>query len=244
MTRDKQKELFDAFTKKQWAIMDSKAEDYANDDRLSNFKKVGSMCGTSPEQAILHLIATKVARLSELFAGKTPNNESTADSILDLANYSILLHMAQEERVGPRVTKEMIGPDVADLFCKQVDINKNRYVEPVRKGWPKPDSKDESFSAFLRRITGDNSLGGIAPPTNIKKSLTEQLEERWGKDVEKERNEAPLIALPKKKKVKTYKAADGVRTFRAKNMKDALKQLEAMGIKVPNGMMLGCMQVK
>lgn len=218
MTRDKQKELFDAFTKKQWAIMNSKAEDYANDDRLSNFKKVGSMCGTSPEQAILHLIATKVARLGELFAGKTPNNESTADSIIDLANYSILLHMVQEEQNS--------------LFCKQVDINKDSLLAKYAKIEPKLPELSP-FTDFLRA-----RQQGTPVPAHL------QLSGRPEGKCSPKSVIMPKAEVPKKKKVKTYKAADGVKTFKAKNMKDALKQLEALGIKVPNGMMLGCMQVK
>lgn len=79
-------------------IMFSKGADYANADRLSNFKLAGTICGLTPEQNCLSLIATKVARLGVLLAsGKTPANEPINDSILDLANYSILLAMLYNE---------------------------------------------------------------------------------------------------------------------------------------------------
>lgn len=226
MNRKQQEESFNAFVDKQRNTLLSKGDDYAGDDRLSNFKQVGSITGQTAAQACLTLIATKVARLSQLLGGKSPKNESIQDSVLDLGTYASLLNMLLEEE-NPRVTKEMIGPDAAELFCKATDVNKNRFnlTDSGRKGWPKTDSQDESFSAFLRRVTGDPNGGqGKCDPI-------------------------PAVMLKaevpkKKKKVKTYKAEDGVVTFKADSIEDALKQLEARGIKVPNGMMLGCIGVK
>ena len=68
-----------------------KGNDYADLDRLSNFKRAGEICGMSAEQQCLSLIATKVARLGILLNGKAPNNEAIRDSVLDLTTYSILL---------------------------------------------------------------------------------------------------------------------------------------------------------
>lgn len=74
--------------------MFKKSEDYANEDRLSNFKLAGTIAGGSAEINCLNLIATKVARLGVLLnSGKAPNNESILDSVLDLANYAVLLNM-------------------------------------------------------------------------------------------------------------------------------------------------------
>lgn len=82
-------------------VMIGKGDDYAvQKDRLSNFKNVGVICGSGDDgrAACLHLIATKVARLNSLIGeGKKPSNESIDDSILDLANYSILLGMLQKD---------------------------------------------------------------------------------------------------------------------------------------------------
>lgn len=274
MNRKQQEESFNAFVEKQRNTLLSKGDDYAGDDRLSNFKQVGSITGQTAAQACLTLIATKVARLSQLLGGKSPKNESIQDSVLDLGTYASLLNMLLEEE-NPRVTKEMIGPDASKLFCKQTDINKNTYPEPLipftdfLKSRPqgtrhlqptgKLEGKDGSFEdklhAALDKAIASGKIKQLDKDTPLKipigkagkglKSLTEQIEERWGKVMEKERNEAPFIALPKKKKkVKTYKAEDGVVTFKADSIEDALKQLEARGIKVPNGMMLGCIEVK
>lgn len=91
----------DTFTGKMKEICLRKGDDYANDDRLSNFKKVGAMVNQDAQMAILVLMATKVARLSELLTGnKVPNNESIEDSFLDLANYAALGYMLHKEKIG------------------------------------------------------------------------------------------------------------------------------------------------
>lgn len=220
MNRKQQEESFNAFVDKQRNTLLVKGDDYAGDDRLSNFKQVGSITGQTAAQACLTLIATKVARLSQLLGGKSPKNESIEDSVLDLGTYASLLNMLLEEE-NPRVTKEMIGPNVKDLFCKSVE-NKN----PFGPAPPPPTP----FTDFLRsRPQGTRHLQPMGKPEGKYDPTPTGM---------------PKAELPKKKKVKPYKAADGVKTFKAKNMKDALKQLEAMGIKVPNGMMLGCIEVK
>lgn len=94
MTKKEQIEVFDIFVSQMRDILLSKGDDYANQDRLSNFKYAGQICGFSPELNCLNLIATKVARLGVLLnSEKAPNNESIQDSILDLANYAALLQM-------------------------------------------------------------------------------------------------------------------------------------------------------
>jgi hypothetical protein len=97
MTIEKQIEFFDQFVEKMRKTILSKGNDYANSDRLSNFKKAGYIVGGSAELNCLNLIATKVARLGVLLQGKIPENESTQDSILDGANYFVLLAMLLED---------------------------------------------------------------------------------------------------------------------------------------------------
>jgi hypothetical protein len=99
MNKQHQEKHFEEFTSKMKDVIISKGNDYANEDRLSNFKLAGSISGLSPELNCLSLIATKVARLGVLLNSKQePNNESIQDSILDLANYSVLLGMILEDR--------------------------------------------------------------------------------------------------------------------------------------------------
>lgn len=94
-----QRRIFDEMVDTMKSTMFSKGNDYANEDRLSNFKLAGAICGLSAERHCLALIATKVARLGTLIGdGKIPNNEGIEDSVLDLANYSILLKMILNDK--------------------------------------------------------------------------------------------------------------------------------------------------
>jgi len=98
MTTEEQKQHITTFFKIQREILTSKGNDYANEDRLSNFKLAGTICQLSPEQNCLSLIATKVARLGVLLNGQIPSNESIKDSIIDLANYCVLLDELIEDK--------------------------------------------------------------------------------------------------------------------------------------------------
>lgn len=72
--------------------LQTKGEDYAGEDVLSVFKKVGYMTNLKPEQICLVMIGIKVARLSTLFdSDSAPNNESVLDSVKDLTSYGVLL---------------------------------------------------------------------------------------------------------------------------------------------------------
>jgi hypothetical protein len=99
MTKEQQEKHFNEMTEQMRTILLSKGDDYANTDRLSNFKLAGSISGLNAELNCLSLISTKVARLGVLLnSDKTPNNESVLDSVLDLANYSILLSMILKDK--------------------------------------------------------------------------------------------------------------------------------------------------
>ena len=93
MTKQQQEVVFDNMVAEMRKVMLVKGDDYANEDRLSNFKLAGNICGITPELNCLNLIATKVARLGVLLQGKEPKNESVQDSVLDLSSYSVLLNM-------------------------------------------------------------------------------------------------------------------------------------------------------
>lgn len=112
MTQEQQLEHFEVITNQMKEVLFKKGNDYANSDRLSNFKLAGGICGLKAEQNCLSLIATKVARLGVLLnSDKVPNNESIQDSVLDLANYSILLSMILKDKqitiFAPTVPKRL-----------------------------------------------------------------------------------------------------------------------------------------
>jgi len=98
MNKKQQVDVFNALVEKATDILLKKGDDYANTDRLSNFKDAGKITGISTQQHCLALIATKVARLGNLYKGVIPNNESIQDSILDLFNYAALLYMIETEK--------------------------------------------------------------------------------------------------------------------------------------------------
>jgi hypothetical protein len=110
MTLEEQQKYFQYFTEEMKGIMMRKGDDYAaSSDRLSNFKMAGPIAGMTAEQNCLSLMATKVARLGQLIASnKGPRNESVHDSLIDLANYTVLLAMLIEDH--PRD----VSPSVAD----------------------------------------------------------------------------------------------------------------------------------
>ena len=69
----------------------SKNHDYANDDEpLANFILQAEITGLSMDEVFFNMIAVKAARLKELITGKTPNNESMDDTIIDMGVYSAL----------------------------------------------------------------------------------------------------------------------------------------------------------
>ncbi len=94
MTKEEQEDFFDEYVKRMRDVLLNKGDDYANRDRLSNFKLAGLIAGGNAKINCLNLIATKVARLGVLLnSNDEPKNESINDSIMDLANYALLLAM-------------------------------------------------------------------------------------------------------------------------------------------------------
>lgn len=88
---NRQQEL-DKIYQRMKNTLEAKGNDYANENVLSNFVLAGNICQITPELQCLSLIATKVARLGVLLSGVEPKNEAVDDSIIDLINYSFLLH--------------------------------------------------------------------------------------------------------------------------------------------------------
>jgi hypothetical protein len=98
MTKKEQIAHFGYMIEQMEKTLFSKGDDYANQDRLSNFKLAGAIAGGDARTNCLNLIATKVARLGVLLnSDQNPNHESIDDSVLDLANYAVLLSMIINE---------------------------------------------------------------------------------------------------------------------------------------------------
>ena len=129
MTRETQSQLLGEFYAEKKNILKLKGEDYANEDVLSNFKTAGANIGISAEQQCLSLIATKVARLGNLLSGKTPNNESVSDSILDLSNYTDLLYCLVNEDEENLITQDDLGKIKSAFNKNKADFLKIRHAK-------------------------------------------------------------------------------------------------------------------
>lgn len=115
MTIQEQKEHLDEVLSQMTYLLLRKGNDYANEDRLSNFKLAGSIAGGNAATNCLNMIATKVARLGNLLTSdKIPVNESINDSVIDLANYAVLLHMILNE--GDTVSTKVDPINLPDGF--------------------------------------------------------------------------------------------------------------------------------
>lgn len=93
MNRIAQEEHLKMFQTRQQQIMLKKGNDYANEDRLSNFKKVAEICQCRPIDVAMISIAIKVVRLGNLISkgdGVVVENESITDTLIDLSSYSAI----------------------------------------------------------------------------------------------------------------------------------------------------------
>ena len=135
MTKEEQQEFFDQYVNNMRDVLLNKGDDYANADRLSNFKMAGQIAGGNAQLNCLNLIATKVARLGVLLNSKDkPKNESINDSIMDLANYALLLAMINYDRKKIYPLDELIFQttlhyntinDYIKYWCLENGIRKN-----------------------------------------------------------------------------------------------------------------------
>ncbi len=79
------------------ALHDKKNADYAQDaDPLSNFRQAEGF-GIPAWKGVLVRMSDKWSRIQELSNGKTPQNESLRDSLIDLAVYSLIDIILLEE---------------------------------------------------------------------------------------------------------------------------------------------------
>ena len=79
-----------------------KTKDYANEDVLSNFKRMSTLISTllrkeiTPSDMAMILVCLKMDRLQNL-KGRSPENESVKDTWLDLINYLSLYFALEKE---------------------------------------------------------------------------------------------------------------------------------------------------
>lgn len=102
---------FHELLKRMAETHDKKNHDYAKGDNpFSNFEEAAAFAGVSVDRVFAIFIGTKQARINELVGGgKTPTNESLADSYLDLAVYATLRAAYALKRQGWSTEKKMEG---------------------------------------------------------------------------------------------------------------------------------------
>jgi hypothetical protein len=125
--------VFGAFLAEMSSLHEAKNHDYANDGNpYSNFEQAAEVAaGFSGVDAVFAvLIGVKLARLRELTAaGKTPNNESIADTRKDLAMYAALwatYHRAEAPPDAPRLSYD----DVRLASWEGVCLCGRHYTHP------------------------------------------------------------------------------------------------------------------
>lgn len=93
MNRVEFKEAFADILISMNTIMEAKNGDYATDSNpFSNFKLVEDLWIASAEQAILVRMSDKFARIANLIDKEAKvKDETIEDTLIDLANYSIIL---------------------------------------------------------------------------------------------------------------------------------------------------------
>jgi hypothetical protein len=94
-----QRDLIESLNYKLFEVLESKGEDYATEDVLSNFKQVSIAAKAlnidvgNPTNYALFMCVLKIARLTNLINNnKVPNNEGIEDSFIDLIGYSKLAY--------------------------------------------------------------------------------------------------------------------------------------------------------
>ena len=129
MNKEQQIKHFDLQVAKMRETLLAKDDDYAGEEnRLANFELVARIAGVTPDIVALVLIGIKVVRLGVLLNTKdAPKNEPIGDSVLDLANYAMLLDaILVEKKISansifiPAAVPEEIQPPMCATCGKQM----------------------------------------------------------------------------------------------------------------------------
>ena len=79
----------------------TKAQEYAIGDRLYNFKRAAGMLNTTPQKALLGMMAKHLVSVLDLIEGSIPATPAMVDEKLgDMINYLILLEAILKEKEG------------------------------------------------------------------------------------------------------------------------------------------------
>jgi hypothetical protein len=92
-------ERFKQLTEACYQIAGIKNAGYANDtDPFANFSAAPTLAGVSVARGILVRMADKFMRVSNLLEQEGHGDESVSDTLMDLANYSLILLIWLEQQ--------------------------------------------------------------------------------------------------------------------------------------------------
>ena len=174
MNKQQQIEIFDQTNERLKAILMSKGDDYAGEDRLKNFKLVAMLEGRTPKENIYSQICNKIARLGNLFSTKKePNNESIEDTILDSIGYFHLLYMAMQEEKKESdtpipsddvITVKPFEPTEMNNMPYGIRISPFReYPQDIKTNWKETDKPTTKDDLFVPHLTASPLISTIQP---------------------------------------------------------------------------------
>lgn len=126
---------FDAFLLKMKEIHDSKRTDYASHaDPLGNFRECERI-GLAPSQGIMVRMGDKWSRINNLLrrlhaneGGPAVKDESLEDTLVDLANYSILLAVCLRQEKLEKAQEVDVSP--VDMSAFKAMATPPEYEQP------------------------------------------------------------------------------------------------------------------
>jgi len=103
MTSEEFKKVTEAQIDRCLSIMCRKAEEYATEDRLHNFKNAAGMMGCDPKNALAGMMAKHTISIYDMCrSGKVYPIEMWREKITDHINYLLLLNaLVEEEPIVP-----------------------------------------------------------------------------------------------------------------------------------------------
>ncbi len=112
MTQEKFNEICDDMLERCQRVLCSKANEYATEDRLHNFKVAAKLEGITPEQALAGMMAKHTVSVYDMIkSAEDYDNAVWNEKIGDSINYLILLRALIEEARDSRPEHEKFLDD-------------------------------------------------------------------------------------------------------------------------------------
>lgn len=126
--------LVDKIQKRSHELLENKGKEYAHaDDRLANFKRIGTLLGLKPAQVCLVYFHKHLDGIvSFVNSGEIYSGESLHERIVDAVNYLILLHAILDEHthVNDSIGYATFNTEVAQAFGNGLKESINK-IPPI-----------------------------------------------------------------------------------------------------------------